>query len=155
MSTLRYTVQSKTLESTAFTGHNSGGERMKTLRILTAAAALAALAGPTAFAGGMCQVCQCQPAVKKVCVPVWTTKKVTKTVWDCKCEDICIPGPKLPHRCTAECGKVRTVRRLIRRTITIEVPVCHWVTKEVCGDCCGLEQSKPGTLAPQPLPKKQ
>ena len=34
-----------------------------------------------------------------------STKKVTKTEYECECEDFCVPGPSLRTVCHDECGK--------------------------------------------------
>src|SRR3712207_6356422 len=103
---------------------------MKTLTVSMAAVALAA---HLALAGPPCGTCGCEATVKRICRPVWETKKVKVVRWDCECEDICIPRPgnKKPgcdDACCApadchepKCGRVRSIKKLVKKEVEKEV----------------------------------
>ena len=98
----------------------------------------------------------CPPATRKTCVPEPDQKKVTKTVYDCECEDFCLPKcPKFSlhsHKkgCDKDCGgcadgacasceKPRTRKVLIKK----------FVTHEECGVKCSVQEVP--ACAPCPL----
>jgi hypothetical protein len=91
--------------------------------------------------GAACDGGSCCPAcTKKVCCPEPTTKKITKTLYRCKCEDYCLPCLNLDHlfscdpcpACeTGKCGCVRTKKVLNIRTCTEECHTYKCVPKEV------------------------
>jgi hypothetical protein len=83
------------------------------------------------------------PCLEKVCVPVPTKIKISKVVYSCKESEICLPRCTLgghghgercghghdcdglncpPESGCAKCGHPRTVRVLMKRTITKECP---------------------------------
>lgn len=64
----------------------------------------------------------CRPACQKCCKIVCEMKKVKKTVWAVECEEFCVPRPSL-RGCCVTCGKVRCRRKLLKKEITVEVPV--------------------------------
>src|ERR1700675_3286088 len=77
-------------------------------RIVVALCGLALVSGLSAArADGPCGCCSAPPACgcgccqpcEKVCVPVPTTMKTSKTVYGCKCIDFCIP-----HNCECHDG---------------------------------------------------
>ncbi len=108
------------------------------------------------------QACVCQKRTRVVC----EMKKVKKTVFDCECEDVCglNPSSMLPdslfgislwgHKqvgcgdtgcsdCAAGCctkppvaSHCRTRKILVKKTITVEVPVYKCIV-EYCCDGCG------------------
>lgn len=95
-----------------------------------------------------CDHCQCQASCCKVCRCVPTTKKVTKPVYSCKCEDFCVPGPSTRHKVCDECGHhktvytptcadVRTRKVLVKQNKTEEVPTYKWVVETLCPRCAG------------------
>ncbi len=108
---------------------------------------------PALHAGApCCDGCGCQPCTRKVCRLVCEMKDVTKNVYDCKCEDFCLPAPstrcKAPCTCPGKCckdhtiwkpncGCVRTRTVLIVKKETKKVPSYKCVVEEVaqCGHC--------------------
>jgi hypothetical protein len=86
--------------------------------------------------GGAC----CPACTKKVCCPEPTTKKITKTLYRCKCEDVCLPCLNLhnlfscdpcPACETGKCGCVRTKKVLVIKDCTEECHTYKCVPKEV------------------------
>ena len=104
---------------------------------------------------GDCKICpkgcgkfQCDCQCDKVCKPTMTTKKVTRACWVCECKMICLVGPSCG--CQGTCGRSRVVKRLIRKTITKEVPIvkCNVVDATGCGCASGGCDSAPPAAAP-------
>ncbi len=73
----------------------------------------------------------CKPVQPKCCMVVCEWKEVKKTVWAVECEDFCVPTPGC-----FSCGKVHTRKKLLRKEITIKVPVYRCVVV----DCACAEQ---------------
>lgn len=92
-----------------------------------------------AVAGDCCNHCGCTQNFVKVCRVVCETRKVTEHCWRCVCEDYCMPGKSEKCGCSwiPSCGKVRTRKKLIRYTITREVPVYKCVVEYRCCNCEG------------------
>jgi hypothetical protein len=68
----------------------------------------------------------CEVPVRKVCVPTTGAKTVTRTYYSVKCVDICLPFCDALGLCqkdcaAGECGKVREVRRLMKRMVKEDV----------------------------------
>ncbi len=102
-------------------------------------------ATPLAFAYDLCcSRCGCHEEVRRVCKAVPETKKIKKTVWSCKSEEICIAGRTETHDCVPGCGTARTVNKLVKKEVTKEVPGYKWVAEYVCVRCC------PTDLGPSP-----
>ncbi len=127
---------------------------------------------PGCGASTTCCQCGCHAPCKKVCRVVCEMKKVEITCWEVKCEDFCAPLPSLCGKnccadscssgcgecgaCTSgccekcinppKCGKVRSKKTLVKKTVTKEVPVYKCVVEYVCCDCCG---GGVGTEAPK------
>jgi hypothetical protein len=99
-------------------------------------AMLIGLVSQAAFAHSKCSKCGCGENIRKVCKAVPETKKIKETKWECKCEEICIPGRTLTHDCQPTCGRPRMVTKLVKKEVTKEVPSFKWVTTYVCGNCC-------------------
>ncbi len=121
------------------------------------------VANSTAQAGDCCGQCGCQCPVRKVCRLVCEMKTEKKTVYDCKCEDFCVPGPsecvgtKCPTcedtckcQCRLErwfaehcpekiykptCAEVHTKKLLVKKTVEKKVPSYKWVVEYVCDGC--------------------
>jgi hypothetical protein len=134
------------------------------IRIFAALCGLALVSGlSVAMAGGpgACGATSmhgcCQPC-EKVCVPVPTTKKITKVVYGYKCIDFCIPHNIECHDgcCSGGCGCCPTVcpscehprvrKALIKWVRTTECPTFKCEVRAVpcgcgsfgCGQCgCG------------------
>src|SRR5262245_18836942 len=104
---------------------------------------LVGLAGCVAVQAGIfhdrCSTCGCQENIRKVCKAVPETKKIKETKWECKCEEICIPGRTLTHDCQPTCGRVRWVKKLVKKETTKEVPTVKWVIETVCDNCCASD----------------
>ena len=117
--------------------------------------ALALLAGAaSAQAGDCCEGCGCDASCSKVCRLVPSTKKVTKTEYECECEDFCVPGPSLRTVCHDECGKkkiiytptcaeVRTRKHLVKKETSKTVPTTKWVVEDLCPKCANEKKSEP------------
>jgi hypothetical protein len=97
-------------------------------------------------AGDCCAGCGCHQACTKVCRAVCEIKKVTTPVYDCECEEFCLPGKS--QRCVTfdecghrkveylpTCGDVRTRNKLIKREETKEVRSYKWVVEDLCDAC--------------------
>lgn len=96
--------------------------------------------------GNPCVVC-------KVCVPKVETKKHSESVFECECEDFCIPGrstlcgrEKSCDECgelritrvwQPGCGTVRSKRVLKKSTEDSEQLAYSWEVQYLCVDCCG------------------
>lgn len=117
--------------------------------------ALVLLAGAaSAQAGDCCDCCGCDASCCKVCRCVPSTKKVTKPVYDCECEDFCVPGPSIRTVCHDECGKkkiiytptcatMRTRKKLVTTEKTKTVPTTKWVVENLCPKCSSQKTSDP------------
>lgn len=108
---------------------------------LVALLSLAALVGSAVRATGgqeCCHHCGCNCHVRKVCKVVCDTKKVPEVSYEVKCEDICLPGKS--HKCGCEwipsCGRVKTVKKLVKVETTKTVPVYKCVVEYYCNECC-------------------
>ncbi|MBN2024914.1 MAG: hypothetical protein JW809_19210 [Pirellulales bacterium] len=106
----------------------------------------------------------CKPSCHKICRVVCEMKKVEKTVWVVECEEFCVPNPSCCHDgCCREagcckkpcgpppqCGPVRCRKKLVKKTITCEVPVYKCVVvARGCGQC-GDESAGEPTRADEP-----
>ena len=158
---------------------------MRAFIISIAAALLVAnSAVNSALAAGRCGSCG-----KSDCQVVCEMKTVKKTCWVVECEQICPSLPNCPKRgccglnfrgsCDDEagcgdcgkgcksrplvppkCGKSRTIKKLVKKEYTCEVPVYKCVACAGCGpDGCGGEEAAPPavpakvpTAAEAPLP---
>ena len=113
---------------------------------------LAALLAMTSWAGGHhCCHCGRESGCKKVCRLVCETKEVTKVTYDCKCEDICVPGPstrtpvcscgscdecgKKAYIWTPHCAQVKTRKVPVKREEKVLKPTYKWVVEYVCDQC--------------------
>jgi hypothetical protein len=88
--------------------------------------------------GGSCPV-----STRKVCVPEPTTKKTTKAVYSCRCEDFCLPGFHLhglfhhtdgdacPACEAGKCGHPLTKKVLVKKVCTEECDSYKCVPAEV------------------------
>ncbi|MCE9547141.1 MAG: hypothetical protein K8T25_16835 [Planctomycetia bacterium] len=142
------------------------------IRILLLALGLwaSALITSAAVADDCCE-CGC-----KVCKLVKTEKKVTVTCYGAKCKDICIPGKGCKGElvtecvdcgkdtCTNEpgraritystdepaCGKVRTVKELVKYEVTKKVPSFKW--EVVNAGCSAAAPTAKGATAASELP---
>lgn len=105
-------------------------------------------------AGDCCEGCGCAASCSKVCRLVPSTKKVTKTEYECECEDFCVPGRSLRTVCHDECGKkkivytptcaeVRTRKKLVKKETSTTVPSTKWVVENLCPRCAGQKTSDP------------
>jgi hypothetical protein len=83
--------------------------------------------------------------VKKICVPVVEKKKITKTIYDCKSEDFCLPKclhsyfrkHKCGESCCAECEPPRKRNLLLKKIITTECDHIKCVpVNEPCEPAC-------------------
>jgi hypothetical protein len=108
-----------------------------------------------------CSVCGCRENIRRVCKAVPETKKVKEVKWECKCEDICIPGRTQTHDCEPRCGRARTITKLVKKEVTKEVCGYKWEITNVCDNCCGnlpegsiTAPSHAGQPAPAPIPIK-
>ncbi len=107
--------------------------------------------------GSTCVTC-------KVCRPVEETKKVSKTEYECECEDFCVPGRSdfcgYDKSCD-DCGKVkctkiwqptcacvRSRKVLKKKTVEEEVKQTKWVVEELCDACAN--DCRPTEPIPQP-----
>jgi len=107
-----------------------------TLAIVSIAAVTMAIR--TEAAGECCSHCGCHSNLFKFCRLVCDTKQVTETHYGVKCEDICLPGRS--HKCGCEwipsCGRVKTVKKLMKIETTTPVPTYKCVVETVCRNCC-------------------
>jgi len=112
----------------------------------------AALLAVTSWAGGhRCCHCGRESGCQKVCRLVCETKEVTKVTYDCKCEDICVPGPstrtpacscgscdecgRKAYIWTPHCAQVKTRKVPVKREEKVLKPTYKWVVEYVCGQC--------------------
>jgi len=116
------------------------------------------VAGASVRGGGLCcHHCGCECPVQKVCRVVCEMKEVTKTCYDCKCEDFCVPGksqrcPKCNQcECDCDCGgckfgtktwdwipgcaNVKTKKVLIKYEKKVKVPTYKYVVEYLCPTC--------------------
>jgi hypothetical protein len=101
-----------------------------------------------------CAHCGCQCRLKPVCRIVCDKKEVKETVYECQCEDFCVPGPSKPAGCYCDtdpncpchaeqkpiykpcwCDMFHR-KKLTKKEVTKEVPVYKCVVEYVCADCC-------------------
>jgi len=132
--------------------------------------------GQGACAGSPTSCAECGghvPCRRVVCRVVCDYKEVEKTCWDTKCEEYCLPIPKLCHHgesCQSGCGacaaaadctdcggacgacqggvqagKLRVRKKLMKRTIKVKVPVYKCQVKYLCGAC----EAEAAKAAPQ------
>lgn len=103
-----------------------------------------------------CARCGAPHPTCKVCKPTTETKKVSKTEFDCECEDFCVPGRS--RLCGVEkgcdncgcvtckriweptCAQVRSKRVLKKETTEVEEKVQKWVVEELCDACAAACQ---------------
>ena len=89
------------------------------------------MAGGKATSGQPGLEAACEPiCVTKVCVPQPSKTKTTRTVYDVKCVDYCLPkcpcwipflgGGRCGDGCYPECGKPRTRHVLVKKVVTEE-----------------------------------
>lgn len=110
--------------------------------------------------GRHCPSCGCHEICARCRLEIGT-KKETKIEYCCECDEICLPGPS--HRCVQDsgcahhpcitwqptCGKIRTVKKLVKKEVTKEVPAYKCVVEHICpkcGACCDRAE-RPATLA--------
>jgi hypothetical protein len=114
-----------------------------------------------------CQHCGCKEMCHKVCHVVCSWKDVKETVFECRCKDVCIPGPSEkqctqvdhcdPYGCPlfhdykplytlwnpSQCARPRTVTQLVMVPVTRKVPTYTWVTEYCCSKCsCEVAQTE-------------
>lgn len=102
---------------------------------------------------GCCDLCGRNCCVQKFCVCKKIEKEITKTCWDVKCEDVCIPG------CSECCGEVckkdecgcwsyklwkpgcatciKTRHIPVKTEVKRKVPSYEWTVEYRCVKCCG------------------
>jgi hypothetical protein len=131
-----------------------------------AQAPAAALAGLPAGAALPCEGGSCPAGTRKVCVPEATTKKTTKTVYDCRCEDFCLPGFHLhglfhatagdacPACEAGKCGHPLTRKVLVKKTCTEECDTYKCVPAEVPVEAKGHGGWFWSRPVPTPKPEK-
>ncbi|MCR4413803.1 MAG: hypothetical protein NUV77_15390 [Thermoguttaceae bacterium] len=148
---------------------------------MCAAMAAAAESGATACCGApdRCADCGCRDACQpKVCQIVCGTQKIKKHCWCIESEEFCplLPGRPDGGSCrdcaegcggtgccgqcgegckkyvTPQCGRPKTVKKLVKKEYECEVPQYKCVVKYLCGDCCG-KAVQGGPAAPTPAPK--
>ena len=126
--------------------------KFRTLAALLVVAA-ACVQSQTLRAEESCNTCRdlgsdrCCGTCDKVCRPVQRTIAVPCIVWEVVCKDICLRGKSCG--CQGTCGKVRTVKRLIRRTTFKQVSVTECVVGPGCS-CGGTGQSEEEWELPTP-----
>jgi hypothetical protein len=113
--------------------------------------------------GHHCPACGCHQLCKR-CKLETGTKKETKTEYCCECEDICIPGHskkcgvKVECDCDGKhrtviwqprCGHIRTIKKLVKKEVTKQVPAYKCVVEYYCPQCgaCGDRAERPATVA--------
>lgn len=129
-----------------------------------------------------CAGCGRTGSCQKICRLVCEEKKVQIICWGSQCEDFCLPGPSKPgcqhcelvcegdtdpkSPCTkpkkfvwtdwipANCGKVHTKTKLMKRTVTKKVPSFKWVVEDLCAECESAKEvaSIPDGTPLPPLP---
>ena len=134
-----------------------------------------------ALAGhGGCRRCGCSTnRCRKVCRLEQVDRKITTVVWGMECEDFCVPGPSTPDckQCDMVgspvpgdkvcskpkrivwtswipgCGQeIHTKRKLMKKTVTKNVPSFKWVVGDLCPDCmasCERVKLPQGALEPR------
>lgn len=130
-----------------------GEIRMRILPMVLALAlaAMAAMASTSEASLNYCGHCGCQRHCKKVCRLICGKKTQTKTEYECKSEDFCIPGRsiKCGEKCECNrlgikcchavlkpvCAQVRTKRVLVKKQTEKEVPDYKWIVEKVCCHC--------------------
>lgn len=122
--------------------------------LLLVAVALACCQSSAVYAG-CCSHCGCNDdSCCKVCCLVPEVKKVTKPVYDCECEDFCVPGKseccvgcdECGHRklfYTPTCGCVRTRVKLVKKSETKEVKTFKCVVVDMCAKCASQCNAQP------------
>lgn len=100
--------------------------------------------------GSQCDRCGCRCACQRICRPVCEMKETTKVTYECRCEDICVPGPSTRVRkaCTCGrcdscrhvawepgCGTVKTRKVLEKKVEKVSKPTYKWVVEYVCSNC--------------------
>jgi hypothetical protein len=129
-----------------------------------------------------CARCGYGGACQKVCRLVCEDKKIEVTCWGSVCEDFCIPchGIRGCEHCEMVCGEcdcnpdtpnakakpfvwtdwmptkavMFTRHKLMKKTITKNVPSYKWVVEDLCPQCeanCPCASIEPGTELP-PVP---
>ena len=138
---------------------------MKTCRALMAAS-LCLLFGQVVVAQDRCGTPDCcarcnvrTHCQQFTCQVVCDIKKVEKTCWVVECEEFAPLLPGCRQRCNdcyntggcgtvscgscgkcevpPRCGKARVRKKLVKKSITVEVPVYRTVVQNLCSDCCG------------------
>jgi hypothetical protein len=134
------------------------------LSICTFALALLALCN-SAAGHDRCAHCGIRGPCRKICRLVTEEKPISITCWGCQCEDICLPGPSKPgcEHCSMVCAaddscrhqdsiqtepkrfvwkdwlpgsaKIYSKTRLMKKTVTKQLPAHKWVVEDVCDQC--------------------
>lgn len=88
----------------------------------------------------------------KVCRLVCETKEVPEVVYECKCEDFCVPGPSSRCKeCVTDCegcthkvyqwtpggAKIHTRKVLVKKEIKVKKTTYKWVVEDLCKNCEG------------------
>ena len=126
--------------------------KFRTLAALVVVAATC-VQSQTLWADVRCNTCRglgrdrCSGTCDKVCRPVQRTIAVPCIVWEVVCKDICLRGKSCD--CQGTCGKVRTVKRLIRRTTFKQVTVTECVVGPGCS-CGGADHDEGEWELPTP-----
>jgi|GEM_PF-1998268 len=99
-----------------------------------------------------CSQCGCCSCLRKVCVCKPIEKEITKTCWDVKCEDVCVPGCSelCCEKCQQDkcgcwtyniwkpsCVKIKTRHIPVKTEVKRKVPSFEWVVEYRCANCCG------------------
>lgn len=128
-------------------------------RIANLLVAAMCVSASAVLAGDCCQKCGCEDSCRKVCRAVPDVKKVKKTVWTHECHDICLPGRTHTRDCEPTCGRVRTVKVLMKKEVTCDEPSWKWVVETVCDKCCPVASDKhaavPSVIASEAMPELQ
>jgi hypothetical protein len=117
-----------------------------------------------ALAQSCCECCGCQASCQKVCRVVCEIKKVPKNVYDCECEDFCVPGPSehcveydacgcKHHVFTPTCGCVRTRVKLVKTEEVTEKKVYKCVVQNMCCQCAQNSSAEAASLAGKDQPR--
>lgn len=137
--------------------------RRMLLRSFIAAGVCAAVPQMALAGHGGCRRCGCNTnRCRKVCRLEQVDRKITTIVWGMECEDFCVPGPSTPDckQCDMVggpvpgdkvcskpkrivwtswipgCGQeIYTKRKLMKKTVTKNVPSFKWVVEDLCADC--------------------
>jgi hypothetical protein len=98
-----------------------------------------------------------QPCLRKVCCPEPTTVKTTKTVYEEKCIEFCVPKCSCLLNCGGCCEKPHTKKVLVKRTITCECPGTKCELRIVADQPCATQSCATGAetiiVAPKDAPK--